>query len=187
MAEYNFNQRKKDVLSKVDKSHEGNWDKYILKLCKKINEEENYYTTSSCSGRSLIMIDQTKKGAGLFLWKSHEKISLKEVKFFLENYSGKESLKFKCEPPILHVVCKNVDSAKEILDKGFKSGWKKSGIISLGKNIVVEFHGTEKLEFPISKKGEILVGDNFLKLIVEKTNKKMERGWSLIGGLEDTI
>ena len=187
MAEYNFIQRKKDILGKMDKSHEGGWDKNILNLCNKINKKENYYTTSSCPGRSLIMVDQIKKGSGLFLWKSHKKISLTEINDFFKGFKGKELLKFKCEPPILHVVSKTLGDARIILEKGFKVGWKKSGIISLGKNIVVEFHGSEKLEFPICNKERILVSQDFLRLIVKKSNKKLEKSWKLIKKLEKVI
>jgi len=45
-----FQQRKKDVLRKNDKSGIGSWDEKILELCEKINSLDNYYTTSSCSG-----------------------------------------------------------------------------------------------------------------------------------------
>ncbi len=56
-----FQQRKKDILSKRDKSYKGNWDKHIKNLCDKINLSRNYCTTSSCSGRVVLMIDQEKK------------------------------------------------------------------------------------------------------------------------------
>ena len=75
-----FLQRKKDVLSKIDKSSIGKWDEKIISLCEKINSKENYYTTSSCSGRILLMVDQSKKGEDLFLFVSHDKVSFKELK-----------------------------------------------------------------------------------------------------------
>jgi len=187
MAEYNFLQRKNDVLGKEDKSYAGEWDKHILKLCEKINKKENYYTTSSCSGRILLMVDKPKKGAGLFSWITHEKTTFEEIKKNLIKFSGKEPLKFKCEPPIIHIVCKTLKDAKEILDKGFKSGFKNSGVISFGKNIVVELHATEKYEFPIFYDKKILVDDNFLKIVVEKSNKKLEKGWKAISELEKKI
>jgi len=183
MAEYNFLQRKKNVLKKKDKSHAGKWDSKIVKLCDKINENKNYYTTSSCSGRALLMIDQQKKGAGLFLWVEHKKVSLKKLKNSLKIIKENRLVKFKLEPPIIHIVCKNLEYAKELLKKGFKSGWKKFGIISLEKNIVVELHSTEKLEFPIFKGEKFLVNDKFLKLIVKKCNIKLKIGWERINSL----
>ena len=75
-----FNQRKKDVLSKLDKSHKSEWDEKISSLCDKINSLDDYYTTSSCSGRILLMINQDKNGKDLFLFVYHDKISLKKLK-----------------------------------------------------------------------------------------------------------
>ena len=187
MPEYNFLQRKSDILGKRDKSYAGEWDLKIKRLCEKINESPDYFTTSSCSGRVLLMIDQEKKNSGLFIWTSHDKFSLKELKKALLEYGGKELLKFKCEPPILHVVCKTLENAESILEKGQKSGWKNSGIISSKRDFVVELHGTEKLEFPVFTEGKFLVDDNFLNLIIEKSSKKLENGWKLIEGLEKAV
>ncbi len=187
MAEYNFNQRKNDVLNKLDKSYAGKWDEKISDLCKKINSKKNYYTTSSCSGRALVMIDQLKKGAGLFVWTAHKNFSFGELKNSVEKFEGGELLKFKCEPPIIHIVCKTLKDAEKILEMGFLSGWKNSGIKSVKNNIVVELHGTEKLEFPIFSDGKFLVEDKFLDLIVEKSNKKLEKGWKMIETLTKSI
>jgi len=46
-----FNQRKISVLEKKDKAAKGSWDERIIELCNKLNSLEEYYTTSSCSGR----------------------------------------------------------------------------------------------------------------------------------------
>ena len=86
VVEYNFLQRKKDVLGKKDKSFIGGWDERIRDLCLKLNKSSNYYTTSSCSGRSLLMVDQQKKGAGLFIWVGHGKINLGDVKSGLKDF-----------------------------------------------------------------------------------------------------
>ncbi len=187
MAEYNFLQRKKDVLGKIDKSHAGKWDEEIVDLCEKINLSDSFYTTSSCSGRVLLMIDQDKKSSGLFLWISHKKVSLENFKRELQKIKKKNLVKFKSEPPLLHIVCKTLEDAKNILEKAVKAGWKKSGIINLGKNIVLELHSTEKLEFPILKNGKSLVNEEFLKSVLEKSNQKLEKGWKKISDLEKAI
>ncbi len=56
-----FVQQKKSTLSKLDKSSKGDWDKKIVNLCEKINSLENFYTTSSCSGRIVLIVDNIKK------------------------------------------------------------------------------------------------------------------------------
>lgn len=171
-----FEQRKKDILSKKDKSNIGGWDKHILELCNKINSFENYYTTSSCSGRIMIIVDQEKKAADLFEFVSHEKIKKLKIP---EN----GNFKFKQEPPILHIACKDVDSAKIMLNKIRDAGWKRAGIISLGKNIVIEMIGTDKIEFPLIKNDKLLVNENFLELVINKSNENIEKGWSKINQL----
>jgi tRNA wybutosine-synthesizing protein 3 len=175
-----FQQRKKDILEKLDKSSVGGWDEKIKSLCDKINSKENYYTTSSCSGRIIVMIDQAKKGPGLFEFVSHDLVE------DFEKFKG-ENLKFKSEPPILHVACKSIGDAEEILNKAREVGLKRSGIISLGKNIIVEIISTEKLEFPLVKEGKLLVSDEFLKIVLEKANDNLKKGWGKIDKLEKKI
>ena len=75
-----FKQRKKDVLFKDDKSFKKSWDEKIVKLCEKINSLENYYTTSSCSGRIVLMVNQDKKDRDLFVKVYHDLISFDELK-----------------------------------------------------------------------------------------------------------
>ena len=48
---FNFDSTKKDILNKKDKSNIGFIDGKISKLCNLINSKEDYFTTSSCSGR----------------------------------------------------------------------------------------------------------------------------------------
>ena len=163
-----FTKRKQDILSKQDKSSKGNWDKKISGLCKKINSLENYYTTSSCAGRVVLMISQDKKEQGLFLKVYHDLINFKQLKKDLNNITelhragSKEqvnSVKFKQEPCILHVACKTFEDANSLYNKSKLAGLKRSGIISTGNRFVVEMVSTEKLEFPIIEKGRILVKD----------------------------
>lgn len=188
MSINSFLQRKSDVLSKPDKSSAGKWDEKIINLCNKINSKENFYTTSSCSGRIVIMLDKDKKSPDLFLKVWHELISFSELKSSLKVLSRrKELIKFKLEPPILHVASKNLEGASWFLEKAKSIGWKRSGINALGRNIVLELNSTERLEFPIFKNGKLLVNGDFLKLIVKQVNAKLKRGWSKIEKLEEAI
>ncbi len=180
-----FDQRKKDILSKEDKSSKGDWDKRIISLCDKLNSMDNYYSTSSCSGRIIVMKDEEKKGPGLFEFVSHDLVDFDK---FSEDIIGfKGNLKFKQDSVILHVACRELSDAKKLLDKGLKSGFKKSGIISLGKNIIVELNLSDKLEFPLIENGKLLVEKEFLKKVIDKANDNLEKGWKKIGELEKTI
>ena len=181
-----FLRRKTSVLSKIDKSFIGKWDEKIIPLCNKINSSPNYYTTSSCSGRIVLMIDQNKKSHNLFLKISHELISFNWLKNNLNKIKNK-FVKFKCEPPILHVVCRNLESASLLLEKAKISGMKHSGIHCLGRNIILEIHGDDRLEFPIFSKNKILVDDDFLKLAAKESNEKLKKSWKMIENLENFL
>jgi tRNA wybutosine-synthesizing protein 3 len=180
-----FIQRKKAVLSKIDKSSVGGWDKRIRRLCDKINSLSDFYTTSSCSGRIILMIEQNKKGKDLFLKTWHDKINFKDLKRELNKFvKRKETIKFKLEPPIIHIACRDMKKATYILEKAKYVGFKRSGILTGDKNIIVELNSSDRLEFPIIKNGKILVNDEFLFLIVKNSNEKMEKGWEKIRKLE---
>ncbi|GBE19548.1 hypothetical protein BMS3Abin17_00272 [archaeon BMS3Abin17] len=184
-----FFRRKQDILSKQDKSSKGCYDKRIAKLCEKINSLENYYTTSSCAGRVVIMVDEDRKKKGLFVNVYHDLIDFKSLKKDLIEASkkNKKLIKFKQEPCILHVACRSLEDAKEVYEKAKLVGWKRSGIISSGKRFVVEMISTEKLEFPIIESGKILVDDVFLKIIVRESNKNLKKSWEKIEKLRKLI
>jgi tRNA wybutosine-synthesizing protein 3 len=190
-----FSKRKKDILSKSDKSSIGKWDEKISELCNKINSFESYYTTSSCSGRIILMIDQEKKGENLFVFVSHNKINLEELKKQLDLALKKmgtqqevaNNIKFKLEPCILHVACKTPEDAEELYNKAKFAGWKKSGIVGVKNGFTAELNSTEKIEFPIIQNKKILVDDEFLKIVVDEANKKLEKVWGKIRKLEEII
>ena len=180
-----FQRRKKDTLSKSDRSSKKSIDNNISFLCNKINSLRNYYTTSSCSGRIILMIDQEKKGEGLFLKNYYDLISLNQLKKDLSEIKNNKKyrnkiVKFKQEPCIIHIVCRNLEDAEKMLDNAQLSSWKRTGIIATGRRFVVEMSGTEKLEFPIIDKNKILVSDDFLNLIIEKSNNNLKKSWEKI-------
>jgi len=180
-----FDKRKKNVLSKLDKSHIGGWDEKIANLCNKINSTSNYYTTSSCSGRAILLIEQDKKAENLFISVYHDKISLKQLKVDLDSaLKLKKKAKFKLESCILHITCRTLEDAEKICANGKLAGWKKTGIIGVRNGFSVELNATDKLEFPIIQENKILVDDNFLKIIVDESNKKLEKTWEKIKRLE---
>ena len=189
MLQDTFLQRKKDILSKKDKSHIGKWDEKILSLCDKINKFESYYTTSSCSGRVIIIVDQDEKARDLFLKRYHDLICFEQLKKDLKEVSkmSKGLIKFKLDPCALHVACKSLEDVNKLYNKAKLAGWKKSGIIAIDKRYVVELNSTERLELPIINNCKILVDDGFLKILVKRANEKLKRTWKKIKALEKSI
>jgi tRNA G37 N-methylase Trm5 len=58
-----FAQRKSNCLLKTDKSSAGQIDAYCVDLCDEINKRDEFYTTSSCSGRCFIYCGTANKSS----------------------------------------------------------------------------------------------------------------------------
>lgn len=180
MPRDHFKFRKENQLKKEDKSFKQEWDEKIAGLCNKLNKLDNFYTTSSCSGRIVLLLDCKEKRKDLFLKIWHDKLKLNKLKETIKNINSDKLVYFKQDPCILHVACKTLEDAQKMHDLAKDSGWKRCGIISSKKRFIVELNATEKLEFPIVKNKKCLVDDNFLKLIVKEANKKLDFSWGLI-------
>ena len=170
-----FEKEKKGCLSKIDKSKKGSIDNKIKKLVDYINSLPNYYTTSSCSGRILLIIrpKSGKKCDVNFLLASHDKVSFKEIKLCLENIP-EQDLWFRQESMILHVACRTIEYAQKILDLSTLAGFKHSGIITTRKKIVVEIIGSEQFDTIIAKHGKLFISDEYLRLLINEANSKLE-------------
>jgi len=181
-----FKQKKSFQLRKKDLSNIGTWDEKIINLCEKLNKSQEYYTTSSCSGRIVLIKKADKKQKNLFLFRTHDKISLKQLEKELKKIKYKGLIYFKQEPCILHVACKTQNKALELLKKARLAGWKRSGMISKKRNIL-ELMSTEHLEFPIINKTKLLVSEHYLKLIIKEANEKLRKTWQKIEKLRIAI
>ncbi|MFH1711492.1 MAG: hypothetical protein ABH840_04230 [Nanoarchaeota archaeon] len=190
MEKDNFEIRKRRQLEMSDNSSIGRWDGKIKNLCEKINKNGNYYTTSSCAGRIVLIKQAEKKQPDLFLFRSHEKITFSKLRKELEKAmksNKKDLVYFRQEQCILHVACKTLEDAQNLLDKAKQVGWKNSGIMASRERIVLEMRSTEHIEFPIINKGKMVVDDIFLKLLVKETNRKLEKTWEKIQKLEKLL
>lgn len=182
-----FKDMKTKQLSKADKSNIGKWDVKIKGLCDKLNKKKEYYTTSSCAGRIILLKSSKGKIENGFLFRTHKKIKFEELKKILDKVDYKGFVEFQQTTCILHVACASLEDAQKLIDKSKFVGWKRSGIMATGKRFVVELISTENIEFPIMNKGQVLVDDDFLKLIVREANNKLERVWEKIKRLEKSI
>ena len=187
---FNFDNSKKVFLGKKDKSNKGYWDDKIVGLCEALNDKKDYFTTSSCSGRIVLIIENEKKKPGLFLFRSHEKVDFDELKKEVEKATErveKGVVYFKQEPCLLVVSCRDRDKQWDLFSKARNNGWKKSGILSLDKKFLVELMSTEVIAFPLIEDGKVLVDDEFLKLVIKKSNENLEKCWEKIGRLNELI
>ena len=76
----------------------------------------------------------------------------------------------RVEPLIMHIACKDIDSANNLLQKA-QSVCKKSSILTISNKIIVEIKGSEYLEMPYT------YSENLQKIVnnkLKKINKKIE-------------
>jgi len=194
----NFDKEKNEFLAKKDKSRKGSIDIKIKKLVNKINSFNDFYTTSSCSGRVLLysIPKSNKKNEVKYLFTSHKKIQYEEIKkTIINNYNNKNKktiekndVWFIVAPVILHIACKNLDNAKKLLNLARDIGFRRSGIISLGKNrVTMELISTEKIETIVSKKGKLLINEDYFKILIKEGNNKLEKTWEKIDKLYNKL
>ena len=165
MPKDNFNFRKTNQLKKADKSIRQKWDEKINKLCEKINKKDDYYTTSSCSGRILLLIDSEEKTDKLFLNVWHEKITFNELKKAIELIKTDKTIYFKQDPCILHIACRTLENAQSLCDLAIKkASWKRCGIIATRKRFIAELNSTEKIRYGFGSK-------------CDKPSKKSRQRW----------
>jgi tRNA wybutosine-synthesizing protein 3 len=184
-----FDKEKKEFLSKKDKSRKGSIDAKIRNLVDKLNSFPDYFSTSSCAGRILLITapESNKKNEVKYLFCSHDKIKSKDFKklaSIIESKLPKDDVWLRIEPAILHVACENTTSAKNLLNLARNIGFRRSGIISIGRNrITLELVSTEKIDAIVSKNGKLLIEESYFKVLVQEGNEKLEKTWQKINKL----
>ncbi len=182
-----FIKEKADFLSKTDKSKKGNIDKGALKLVNIINSKADYYTTSSCAGR-IVLLEKFSKNKNECRWLlvKHSKVSAKEILAISESYNKKNDVWFKQEPLILHVRCKDLSAAQKFLEIARKV-FKRAGIISLNqRKIMIEVIGNERIETIVANRN-ITIDKNYLEELVEYANKNFSENKKKIERLITSI
>ena len=179
-----FSKEKSDFLNKKDKSKKGSVDKDVLKLISLINSKKDFYTTSSCAGRIVLLEVGKKKNECSWILAKHSKVDLKEIKNALENYKGKNEIWLKQQPLILHVACRNLECAKKFLELSRKL-FKKAGIIAITeKKATVEVIGSKHLD-TIVKNKNFLLENKSLKETINSANRNFKRNKKMIEDLKN--
>ncbi len=168
-----FKRKKLEILERA--KEKGEVDEDIIPLLDTINSFDCFVTTSSCSGR-IVVLDVPKIGDKLnakFLGKWHRTVDWKEVAKALEKSTSTTWL--ISDPPIIHVACRDLECARILMRIANESGFRRCGIISLNR-FVVEITSFEKLEAPLAVNGKIVVDENYIKLLTDFANEKLLRG-----------
>lgn len=159
----------------LDLSPKGTIDVLCLPIIDLINSSPDMVTTSSCSGRISVFIEGQKaingdvkvggKGdGGVWLFVSHE---IKDIDNWFDRTTAAKNLNwvidasntkdinddgsssmilYKYEPFILHVKCRDFESASKLYNTAMACGFRESGI---GSNFIVAIRINIKLDVPI--------------------------------------
>lgn len=164
----------------------GKIDEPMEELCGFIAQTKNYFTSSHCSGRIMLLkagFEEEKKEA-VFYRKWHRKITAKELIEAIE--SCDESLWFKEEPFIIHIGCGTIENAQKLMKLKDSSGIKRGGIIVLQEGkIMFELTGTGNISVPVMENGKMLVAKEFLEILANTANNKLEKNFIRIKKLTE--
>ena len=159
----------------------GEVDEDIIDLLDMINSIPFIYTTSSCSGR-IMLIDvpfNQKKDASNRIAKWHRPVDFDSVWRIISSYDPMGTLWFKQESFIVALAVPSIEWASYLIRLARLFGFKESGIRSINlnaKHVFLDISGTEKLHVPISlsTKGLIITRE-YGEFLVEIANKLLLR------------
>ena len=161
-------------------------DKQMIPMCRFISKTKNYFTSSSCAGRIILLQlpkEENKKDA-TFHRKWHRKVKEKELWEGIEDKTIGE-LWFKLDPFILHIGADSLENARNILKVMKKIGIKRGGImVTKPGKFLIELLGTQVLAFPVKKDDKIIVNKEVMEYMLRRANEKLEKNYLLLKKLE---
>ncbi|XP_051021757.1 tRNA wybutosine-synthesizing protein 3 homolog isoform X1 [Acomys russatus] len=180
-----FGRWKTQSLSKADLSRKGSVDEGAVEVVELLNSRDEFFTTSSCAGR-ILLLDGSTNGSGVqkqhccWLLVTHKPCVKDDVMAALNGTTSDAVLKF--EPFILHVQCRTLQDAQLLHSVAVDSGFRNSGI-TVGKRgkTMLAVRSTHGLEVPLSHKGKLMVTEEYIEFLLTIANKKMEENKKRIG------
>ncbi len=188
-----FSEGKKSAIAKLKKAQKENKvDRGIQPILDIINESDDYYTSSSCYGRIVILEIPNigNKKEAKFLGKWHRTINIDEV-FSAVKKAKIGQIWFLSQSPIIHITARTNDAADRVMKTAVACGFKNSGLKSFGRKLVVEICSTERLDVPIGNNGILFSNRKHLELLTnisnEIFNKSTEKMQKLEKGLKKDL
>jgi tRNA wybutosine-synthesizing protein 3 len=187
-VEYFLKSKEKALNSLIKAKYEKKLDEEIEEIINIINLNKEYFTSSCCSGRIVLLEipELGDKKAAKFIGKWHRKIEYNEL--FEATKSAKSGMLWLlAQSPIIHVLTRSYFLADKLIKIAISSGFKNSGFKSIKSNIIVEICSTERLDSPIGKNGQLLVSNEHLRLLLEISNHIINRSRKKLKKLEKNL
>lgn len=174
-----FEEQKKRALERLQR---GGADEEVEEILQKINSLDEFFTTSSCSGR-VVLICLPEIGAkreATFIGKWHRPVRKEEVLAAMSAAPSPRNgdIWLIAQSPIVHVACRSLEKATALLRIAIEAGFKYSGIKAISKDngkVVVEIMSTERMDVPLATDDMMLCNEAHLDFIVSKANFMLER------------
>ena len=187
--EKDFLDGKKSALENLTKATDlKQVDSGIIPILNIINNSDEFYTTSSCFGRTVLLEIPTigNKKEAKFLGKWHRSIELKDLLKAIED-AKEGQIWILSQSPIIHIAAFSDNAAEKILKVAIACGFKNSGLKSIGKRIVIEILSTERLDAPIGKDGKVFCNNEYLDLLVKISNEIIEKSTLKLKKFEEKL
>ncbi|XP_026535125.1 tRNA wybutosine-synthesizing protein 3 homolog isoform X2 [Notechis scutatus] len=160
-----FKRWKEQRLSRADASRKGSVDEPIEEIVRLLNSRETFCTTSSCSGRVVVLEQPPAAPPAAFT--ALQKAAADAI--------------FKFEPFVLHVQCQDLEDAQLLHTVSIEAGFRNSGItVSRKGKIMMAVRSTHCLEVPLTQKGRLMVSEEYVDFVIQVANQKMEENWKRI-------
>lgn len=182
IADTRFGMAKATAVGKLEKAvKEKKCDEMLVDFLTYFNSKKDYYTSSSCAGRILLLSTPSNKklDAG-FVFKEHRTVKAEEILKALRN-TGEEKVWLKAEPFIFHLGARTLDNARKLLEVKLKAGVRRGGImIAKEGKYLLEFVGSQYLSVPVKDKGKEVFSEKELSYLVGEANKKVSENYSCL-------
>ncbi len=169
-----FDKRKQIQLHKKDRSIKQEIDRKIQPLVDLINSKQDFFTTSSCSGRVMLLEipNPKRKDSTKWIYATHCRAIFRDMKLGLK--ISRNPIWFRQEGAIVHVCCRTIDLAHQLVKISHEAGFKHTGLINAKDSFIVEISSSEKIDAIIAKNGKLVVNGDYLKILINEANQKMK-------------
>lgn len=164
-------------------------DPKIISLCRFLNKQNEFFSSSSCSGRIMLLnVDALEtKQPDAFYYKKHGAVTAGAI-WKKINAKTKNDLWFKQEAFILHLGTNTLENANRLLAIAKNAGIKRGGImVAKPGKFLLEFIGTHNMSVPVKSGNEILVTEKYVGTLVKRANQKIEQNFAQLLRFENEL
>lgn len=178
-----------NIFEGVDFSTKGCIDYPVSELVRLINHHPDYCTTSSCSGRLVLFYNSSESKGVFWTFVNHGTCSFQDVLAAAQKENEPDTLlTLKVEPFIMHICCRDIESARVLHQLSLDAGFRESGITVGGKKVMLAIRTTAfHMELPVARNARLLFEPSYLELVMKEANGKLRNNFERIDRFTATL